>query len=419
MATSSQSGLPNLRTAVWLQKPETKAVFSALNQNGHVARAVGGAVRNTLIGTGVHDVDIATTAPPDITMRLALSAGLKAIPTGIDHGTVTVISAHVPFEVTTLRRDVETDGRHARIAFTDDWAADAGRRDFTLNALYCDADGTLHDPLGSGHADLVARRVRFIGDPADRIREDYLRILRFFRFTADYAEGALDVAGLAACRDLADGLQRLSRERVRAELLRLLTAAHAAPVVAAIAADFLPMILPDGNHPHLFARIAAIEAANGRTPDAIVRLGALSGARPGLAVKLQDALRLSSRELERLARLCIPDPALAPDAPEHQAKAFIYRHGADAYVDGLMLAWARSDVAPDSTSAQSRIRLPERWKAPALPIRGSDIMELGVPAGPRVGKILTTFEDWWIGAGFPDDPAQLATKLASLIDHRH
>lgn len=411
----SKSPLPQLNGAHWLQRPETQQVFAALNRNGHEARAVGGAVRNAILGVPVHDVDIAATSPPEETVRLAEAAGLKAIPTGIAHGTITVVADHVPFEITTLRTDVETDGRHARVAFTADWAADARRRDFTLNALYCDASGSVHDPL-DGYADLAARRVRFIGDASERIREDYLRILRFFRFSGAYAEGYLDPAGLSACRELRDGLRELSRERVRTELLRLLVTPHAADVLAQVATDILPLILPDGSDVRLFTRVVEIERALQRAPDAIVRLGALAGTRPGLASKIQASLRLSSHEFEQLARLSMPDRAFDPDTPEREAKAFIYRHGAQAFVDGTLLAWARGTVPAGDADFSARFRLPERWQTPTLPVRGSDITDLGVPPGPRIGNILAAFEDWWITADFADDPALLAARLSQLVN---
>src|SRR5581483_10750916 len=210
MAALSASGpLPSLAGADWLVRPETQAVFRALAARGHAARAVGGAVRNALLGRPVIDIDIATPARPEEVMEAARAAGLAAVPTGIAHGTVTVLAAHVPHEVTTLRRDVETHGRHATVAFTDDWEADARRRDFTINALYCSGEGEVFDPLGA-YPDLASRRVRFIGDAHERIREDYLRILRFFRLTAEYGEGPPAPEGLAACVAEREGLGRLS-----------------------------------------------------------------------------------------------------------------------------------------------------------------------------------------------------------------
>ncbi|MFM9936028.1 MAG: CCA tRNA nucleotidyltransferase, partial [Novosphingobium sp.] len=220
--------------AAWLSAPATQAVFEALERGGYGARAVGGIVRNTLLDLPATDIDIATDALPEDTLRLAAAAGLKTIPTGLAHGTVTVISGGAAYEVTTLRRDVSTDGRHAEVAFTADWAADAARRDFTINALYCDRHGEVFDPLG-GLADLDPVQVRFIGNAGQRIEEDYLRILRFFRFTATYvAHGVLDPAGLAACTALRGGLARISGERIQAELLRLLAAPHAVGVTRAL-----------------------------------------------------------------------------------------------------------------------------------------------------------------------------------------
>ena len=284
---------PSLAGAPWLVRPETRAVLEAIERGGYAARVVGGAVRNALLGEPVKDIDIATTAVPEEVLRLAEAAHLKAVPTGIEHGTVTVIASHTPIEVTTLRRDIETFGRHARVTFTSDWAEDARRRDFTMNALYCGADGTIDDPL-KGYPDLVSRRVRFIGEPHDRIREDYLRILRFFRFTAEYTDGLPDAPGLKASIELSDGLSGLSGERVRAELLRLLAAPRAAETLAVMNdAGLLERVLGSRGHLELLDRVAMIEQMLGRSPDALLRLGALAAARPGAALALRDRLRLS------------------------------------------------------------------------------------------------------------------------------
>ena len=313
MASGSKGGgsparPPRLTSAGWLTTSETQAVFCALEAGGHEARAVGGAVRNALMGLPVKDVDIATPALPEEVMKLANRAGLKPLATGIEHGTVTVVANHVPFEVTTLRRDVETFGRHARVTFTKDWTEDAQRRDFTMNALYCTSDGTVHDPLG-GYADITARRVRFIGEARDRIREDYLRILRFFRFTAEYARGVPDAAGLSACTELASGLSSLSRERIRAELLRLLGAPAAVPTLAVMEkSSILGRVLPGAGNVTITARLTEIEAALGRAPDSILRLSALAASHPGDALALRDTLRLSSAEYERIARYIHDNP---------------------------------------------------------------------------------------------------------------
>ena len=265
----------SLAEARWLREASTQRVFAAIDSGGFQARAVGGAVRNSLLGLPVTDIDIATTARPEDVMRLARASGLAVIETGLKHGTVTVIANRRPFEVTTLRKDVETHGRHATVAFTDSWSEDACRRDFTINALYCDADGTVHDPLG-GLGDLTARRVRFIGDAAERIREDYLRILRFFRFTAQYSEGLPDAAGLAACTRERAGLGRLSAERVRQELVRLLVARGVLDAVMAMREHgILAAVLPAAPRPGLLARLVEIEAGQGLDGDVMLRLAAL------------------------------------------------------------------------------------------------------------------------------------------------
>jgi poly(A) polymerase len=409
---------PSLAGAEWLARPATRAVFAAITVGGEQARAVGGAVRNALVGRPVTDIDIATTALPQEVMRLAAAAGLAAVPTGLAHGTVTVISEHMPYEVTTLRRDVETFGRHAHVTFTRDWTEDARRRDFTLNALYCDADGTVHDPLG-GWADLVAGRVRFIGDAHARIREDFLRILRFFRFTAQYARGAPDAPGLAACVAERGGLALLSGERIRAELLRLLAAPRAVAAVSAMDEGGILGLLT-GRTPDLraFERLAAIEDALGRLPDPVLRLGALAVAEPADAARLQDRLRLSREEADRFARAAVRERCFDPGTPENAAQAFLYRHGPEAYRDAGLIAWARASDPPEDGERRRRLELPSRWSAPALPVRGADVVALGVAPGPDVGRILAAVERWWIEAGFPADEGRVRAALADTAARR-
>lgn len=415
MARTSDGGeLPDLAGAEWLSRPATRAVFAALTAEGAQARAVGGAVRNALMGTPVKDVDIATTALPDDVMRLAARAGLHPVPTGHEHGTITVVAAHTPFEVTTLRRDIETFGRHARVTYTTDWSEDAQRRDFTMNALYCEADGTVHDPLG-GYEDVKARRVRFIGDARERIREDYLRTLRFFRFLAEYGDGdAPDRQGVAAAIAEKAGLSSLSGERVRTELLRLLAAPDAtAALISMREADLLEPLLGLPTNVELVARLAAIERASGLPPDPLVRLGALiDGAEPET---VQRKLRLSRTETERLAQMASRHPGLSPHPNEDLARAFIYRHGPEAFKDGVLLAWARSGGKPDSTEHARYLALPQRWQAPDCPVRGADLIARGLRAGPDVGRVLSDFESWWIAQGFPTDTKLVAAKLDELI----
>jgi poly(A) polymerase len=407
---------PSLRDAPWLARPETQAVLLALEGGGYEARIVGGAVRNALIDAAVKDLDIATTALPQDVIRLAKAAGLQAIPTGIEHGTVTIVADRVQFEVTTLRRDVETFGRHATVAFTDDWAEDARRRDFTINALYCDREGTVHDPLGGGYEDLRARRVQFIGDAHERIREDYLRILRFFRFTATYAKGDPDAQGLAASLELRAGLAQLSGERIRTEMMRLLEAPRAVEIISVMArAGLINDVLGCAGDADLLARLAAIEAALDLPPDALLRLAALADTRPGLALALRERLKLSNAEFERLARAAMPDRGFDPAEPEREAKAFIYRHDAETFRDGALLAWARSGAAPDDPARRERYLLPTRWHAPELPVRGSNVIEAGIAEGPAVGRIVRAFEDWWIAEGFPTDTEKLARALHRFV----
>jgi poly(A) polymerase len=409
------SAPPRLTGAQWLARPETQAVFAALSARGFAARAVGGAVRDALMGRPVADVDIATDAHPEEVMRAAEAAGLKAVPTGLAHGTVTVVAGNRPFEVTTLRKDVETHGRHATVAFTDDWTEDARRRDFTLNALYCSADGQVYDPL-SGYPDLVARRVRFIGVPAERIREDYLRILRFFRQTADYGEGPADAEGLAACVRERAGLGMLSGERVREELLRLLTAPRG-PEITALMQDYglITAVLGAAPRPTLLARLAALEGASGSAPDAILRLGALAVEIEEDAERLRLSLRLSNEQAAELLRAAVREPQVDPSATEAEAKVCLYRQGHRTYRERVLIAWARSGDPPQVDAWRRRLALPERWRVPVFPLGGSDVLAEGVPAGPRVGALLQTLEDWWIAGDFSADETALRARLKDLL----
>ncbi len=406
---------PRLADVPWLRAPETQRVIAAITTGGGEARVVGGAVRNTLMSRPVTDIDIATTVRPEDVLVRAQAAGLSAIPTGLSHGTVTVIAGHKPFEVTTLRRDVETHGRHATVAFTEDWTSDAHRRDFTINALYCDAEGRLYDPT-SGLADLSAHRVRFIGRAEDRIAEDYLRILRFYRFTAEYAQGSIDREGHEACAATQEGLDLISAERIRSELLKLLAAPHAPIVVSEMdEAGLLMRILGAPADLVTFARLAALETAHGLASDPIRRLMALAA--PDAAARLRDRLRLSNAEAARLTALTLPDTTFEPGATDHAAKAFIYRHGGDAFRDGVLMTWARDLASPSSDPARRNLlALPGRWSVPTLPVSGKDLLALGVPAGPPMGGILDQFEDWWIAAGFPVDPTTIRDRLTALIN---
>jgi tRNA nucleotidyltransferase/poly(A) polymerase len=404
---------PSLKDAAWLTRPETARVFAVLTVPGVETRAVGGAVRNALLGLPVNEVDLATTALPEKTMALARKAGFKTIPTGIEHGTVTVIADGIPFEVTTLRRDVETFGRHATVAFTESWEEDACRRDFTLNALYAESDGTVFDPLG-GYADLVAGRVRFIGDAEQRIKEDYLRILRFFRFNAYYGSGPLEAEGLHASVKLRGGLEQLSEERVGAEVKRLLEAPRA---IEAVEAMFDYGLLPDllGGAPRLerFKRLIAIETAAGFSPDAMVRLATLGVFVVEDAERLAARLRLSNAEQGVLA-LGALDHAREGLPEENVAKRMLYRLGPMHYAAYLRIAWADAGAPPDDRVWHAALILPERWQAPVFPLGGADIMALGNFTGAEIGAALRRLEREWVAGGFALSREDLLARAAAL-----
>lgn len=406
-----------LERAAWLAWPETRQVFAALVRDGHEARAVGGAVRNSLLGQAVTEVDLATTARPDEVIALAERAGLRAVPTGLDHGTVTVIAGHRPFEVTTLRHDVETFGRRAKVAFTDDWTADARRRDFTINALYAAADGSLFDPLG-GRADVLARRVRFIGDAHARIREDYLRILRFFRFNADYATPPFDAHGLAACVRERAGLAMLSPERVHVELARLLVSGGAASALEAML-DYGVLVDVLGGVPYLgrFRRLAAIEEACEVKPSAMRRLAALTVSVSEDVERLGVRLRLSGAERASLS-CTLRARTLSDESDAPAAKTLLYRAGPDCYRDAVLLAWANAGAPAEAPGWRRLLSLPERWTAPAFPLSGADLLALGLAEGPAVGRVLKAVEAAWISDGFAAGKAELMAMARRLAERR-
>ncbi len=394
---------PSVATADWFLRPETQAVFACLSREGFEARAVGGAVRNALLGRPVTEVDFAAAATPDDIVRLATAAGIKTAPTGIAHGTVTLIVNGVPFEVTSLRRDVETDGRHATVSFGSDWAEDAGRRDFTMNALYADAAGKVHDPLG-GLSDLRAGRVRFVGDPVQRIREDYLRILRFFRFTAEYAHNGFDPGGLAAAIRERMGLLRLSRERVRMELLRILVARRAGEAIEIMDEAGILLLLLGGVARHVrFIRLCQIEAALGFEPDAILRLAALGIFVEEDAGRLADKLRLSSQEAKELEGLSALSPAISAKSGKAALEVLLYKLGVRLYLGRLLLAWAAAGAAPDDKVWHFAAGLAAGWQRPSFPLGGADLIALGLKPGPALGALLKDLEEQWAAGGFTAD----------------
>lgn len=394
----------NAALAHWALLKDTKvqALFAALDGDQGAARIVGGAVRNALLQQPVTDADFATVFPPEEVTARCETAGFKVVPTGIEHGTVTVIVEGCPFEVTTLRHDVETDGRRAVVAFTDDWEADAARRDLTINALYCDAAGVLFDPLG-GLADLKDGRVRFVGDAESRIREDYLRILRFFRFFGWYGTGRPDAAGLKACARLKAGIAELSAERVWAELKRLLSAPD--PTRALLwmrTTEVLQKALPESWGIDAIHRLVAAERAEGWTPDALLRLQSIMPPHRARIDALAERLRLSRDERVRLiswADASEPDPALS----EVQLAQLLYRAGEGGVRDRLRHALAR-ELEKDNAQAALRLRAlashAEDWRRPSFPVSGADLVAAGMTPGPEVGEQLRALEERWIESGF-------------------
>src|SRR5262245_3587996 len=407
------SAPPSLKDAPWLKRPETARVFAALAAPAAETRVVGGAVRDSLLGLPVREADLARTALPQQVMQLAAKAGLKSVPTGIEHGTVTIVADDVPFEVTTLRRDVETFGRHATVAFTEDWQEDARRRDFTLNALYAASDGTLFDPLG-GYDDVLAGRVRFIGDAEARIKEDYLRILRFFRFNAYYGKGPFDPDGLRASVALRGGMTQLSAERVAGEVRRILVAPQAMRAVEAL---FDYGLLTDilGGVPRLerFRRLVSIEEALRREPDAMTRLAALAVFVSEDAGRLSTRLHLSNAEQAVLA-LGAGDHDDSGLPGEDAAKRLLYRLGPRDYEAAALVAFADSGAAPNDKSWRGAAALGERWQAPVFPLKGTDIMMLCGVEGPALGALLRTLEAEWVKQGFAASKGEMLERAANL-----
>jgi poly(A) polymerase len=408
--------------APWLRSGPAARVLALLNGDGAEARVVGGAVRNALLGIPVSDIDIATTALPAEVIRRAKATGIKSVPTGIAHGTVTLVVDAQPFEVTTLRQDVETFGRKAKVAFGTDWARDAERRDFTINGLSVGADGVVHDYVG-GLADIAAKRVRFIGDPKLRIVEDYLRILRFFRIHAAYGVGEPDREGYLACIGGSAGLANLSAERMRMEMLKLVVAQGAATAVVAMADGGLLLPIFGGvAYTGAFAAMIAVEHALGLEPNAIRRLGALAVALTEDARRLAARLRLTNNEAKALDSMGHRWWRMA-GMDEARARRRLYRLGAERYRDRLMLAWARDGAPANSASWRDLATLPERWSAPKFPLKAADFVGRGIDAGPALGHVLGLAEDAWLAADFPPDAPALEAIADQTVtrfkrDHR-
>ncbi len=392
----------------WLNDPATRAVIAALEAAGGpgCARFVGGCVRNTLMGQVIDDVDIATTLKPEETKAAIEAAGLKAVPTGMAHGTVTAVSGRKPYEITTLRQDVSTDGRNATVAFTDDWAEDAGRRDFRLNALYADASGEVFDPTGRGVSDAAEGRIVFVGEPETRIREDYLRILRFFRFYAWYGRGEPDAEAMVACAALAEGMTRLSAERVSKEMLKLLAAPDPRRAVAAMReAGVLAQVLPEA------ADLATFEAMVERSPEAEMRLMGLLPPDQDVVKAVAVRLRLSNAVRDRLTAAARAWAVVDLTMKDQAARAALYRQGRPGFKDAVVRRWA--EAARADTEARRLLALADGWTVPRLPVGGRELAQQGLEPGPETGRVLKAFEDGWIADDFPTEGHE--ARLKALI----
>jgi poly(A) polymerase len=381
------------------------------------ARFVGGAVRNALLGVPVVDIDIAVPMPPEEALARLNAKGIKTIETGLDHGTITAVAGTHAFEITSLRRDVETDGRRARVAFTDDWAEDAARRDFTINALYASAKGEIFD-YATGVEDLIAGKVRFMGDARVRIAEDYLRVLRLFRFQAWYGKGEIDAEGLRAAAEARDKLKTLSAERIAKELLRLLEADHPGPVLRVMAATgILSELLPGALQLPRLERLAEMDAVYAFPRDAVLRLAALLPDDDEAAHAVADRLRLSNADRTRL-ELALGGGTIPARLSAQEAQRLLYRLGAARFRDKLLLQWAAAS-ASGSMSAPTDVwrqllDMAESWQRPRFPLTGRDVMKAGVPEGPEVGRVLAKLEDWWVEGDFAADESALRARLKEM-----
>ena len=388
----------------WSRAGEVVRVMQVLTAQGEQARFVGGAVRDTLLGRAIGDIDIATTGTPERNMAALDGAGIKVLPTGVAHGTILAVVDGRGFEITTLREDIETDGRRALVRFGRDWQADAARRDLTINAIYLDPDGTYYDSF-DGRADLAAGRIRFVGDPARRIAEDYLRILRFFRFWAWFGRGAADAQALAACKAAAAAQRALSGERVRTEVLALLEAADPLPAVAAMAAAGIwPPAIGAGVDVDRLAQLLAGEAevVEQISADPLRRLGALCHGSDAAA--LAERLALSRAMRARLALMLAPPYAHAALAGEADLHRAVYRHGSQAVVDAALLAG-------DGMAAQAAAA----YTVPKFPLSGRDVKAAGVEGGKRIGDLLRQVEAWWLDTGLTASRTDCLARLQDEI----
>lgn len=407
------SGDMKLSRADWLNEADTRAVMGAL---GAGARFVGGSVRNELMGEPVSDIDIACVETPEKAQALLEAKGIKVVPTGIEHGTITAVMPTRHYEITTLRVDVKTNGRHADVAFTGDWLEDAKRRDFTINALYADADGTVHDPLGSGIADIKARRVHFIGDANARIAEDYLRVLRFFRFHAWYGVGEPDADGLKACADARDGLTQLSGERVWSELLKIAAADNAGAAYRQMAATgILSVVLPEASRLDRFSHLVEIEVDQLFLSDPLLRLASMLELDKEGVVALAARLRLSNKERGRIAAMLTDQTKIVAYLSIREVRKALYLMGKECFRDRVMLGWAGDRKGHNTFQWRAMLAMADSWTRPEFLLTGQMVKQAGVPEGPEIGRVSREVEDWWIDADFTDDEFSIIERLKAVV----
>ncbi len=412
-ATQETIGRP-----AWMTLPSTQAVMEALETKGFAgcARFVGGSVRNTLMGQPVDDIDIATTLTPDQVAEALEAAGIKAVPTGVEHGTITAVADGRPYEITTLRRDVSTDGRRATVAFTHSWEEDAQRRDFRLNALYADREGRLYDPTGQGIDDARSGRIVFVGDPMTRIREDYLRILRYFRFHAWYGKGDPDQSALTACKALKGLLTGRAAERTQKELLKLLAADDPRASVRLMAATgVLGAVLPQVKSLKRFDALVAIQTEQLFEQDEEIRLAAMLPDDEGVARETAERLRLSNALKDRLIAAAGKTVRIVSWMSPREARRAVYQLGLRAFTDRVKLAWAASERPATTSQWRGLLALATTWTPPAFPLTGEEVIAAGVPKGPLVGEVMREVEDWWIDQDFMDDKLAAVERLKAVV----
>lgn len=407
--------MPNSKHALpFIDDAGAQAILAALPDGS--TRFVGGCIRNALWGEPVADIDLATQIAPETVVTLLKDAKIKTVPTGIAHGTITAVVSGKPYEITTLRRDVETDGRRAVIAYTDNWAEDAQRRDFTVNALYADQSGEVFDPTGEGLADIEARRFRFVGDADQRVREDYLRILRLFRFVAWYGRDAkITKEALTACRENRSGLKTLSAERVWSETKKLLSASDPVRSVRImLQQELLDTLLPEASNVDGLSCMVSLEGREAIKPDPMLRLMAMMGREPLPAVLMAKRLRMSNKEADRLKAWASNGESLSSDMSERARMQAIYRSGKQTILDRARLRAAGATDPLESSRWMVLADLALGWTPPAFPLRGADLVKAGVPKGPKLGKALAALEALWVRSGFSTEKPQLLAALKLL-----